>query len=41
MYQTGESDTDSFEGDPEISLAVSIQILHRYKDSSEMRIGKS
>lgn len=29
MYQSGESDVDSFEGDPEISLAVSIQILDR------------
>ncbi|OBS70805.1 hypothetical protein A6R68_00660 [Neotoma lepida] len=33
VYQTGESDADSFEGDPEISLAVSIQILHRNQNT--------
>ena len=27
MYQAGESDTDSFEEDPEISLAVSIHLF--------------
>ena len=42
MYQAGESDTDSFEEDPEISLAVSIHLFfsRNQKNSIEIRIKK-
>ena len=42
MYQAGESDTDSFEEDPEISLAVSIHLFFfkESKNSFEVKIKK-
>ena len=42
MYQAGESDTDSFEEDPEISLAVSIHLFFfkESKNSIETKIKK-
>ena len=42
VYQAGESDTDSFEEDPEISLAVSIHLFFfkESKNSLEVKIKK-
>ena len=42
VYQAGESDTDSFEEDPEISLAVGIHLFfsRNQKNSIEIKIKK-